>query len=322
MCKPLLSIIIPVYNVEPYIRRCLDSIFTQSEASPERNEVEVVVVNDGTPDGSMGIVEEFDRRYTNIIVVNQANQGLSMARNNGMETCHGRYVWFVDSDDSLKSDAFATVLPLIRKGGFDLMVMDYIQHITATGKEWTVGAFVKTKYERHYGEVHPGLFFGNKVGPGFSQKIIFYHGFLNQNGLRFYPGILHEDDEFLPRCFHKAERMVCQRIAPYEYMVRTEGSIMSEMKLRNYRDTLTIVQRHWECAKGCNSCYERSIFLANCMKEGLWIITSHSNHVDVQAFQREHRDGIKCMALRCFLGLSPQYFSLGRCWRLFKGLLT
>ena len=99
-----LSIIIPVYKVEKYIARCLDSIFNQKV---DDSLIEVIVVNDGTPDNSMQIVNSYVAMHRNLTIINQENQGLSVARNVGLAKATGDYVWFVDSDDWLVEDAFS-----------------------------------------------------------------------------------------------------------------------------------------------------------------------------------------------------------------------
>ena len=92
----ILSIIIPVYNVELYICRCLDSIYCQNQ---DLNKFEVIVINDGTPDNSMSFVYKYASKYKNLLVIEQKNQGLSAARNVGLIMAKGDYIWFVDSDD-------------------------------------------------------------------------------------------------------------------------------------------------------------------------------------------------------------------------------
>ena len=91
-----LSIIIPVYNVEPYIAKCLDSCLHQDIPT---DEYEIIVVNDGSPDNSVVIVKDYMQRYLNVRLVNRDNGGLSAARNTGLKEAKGEYVWFVDSDD-------------------------------------------------------------------------------------------------------------------------------------------------------------------------------------------------------------------------------
>ena len=96
--KPLLSIILPVYNVAPFVERCLDSIFV---GETKETEFEVIIINDGSQDDSMRRAAPFAASHTNLSIVNQENQGLSAARMRGLSKAAGEYVWFVDSDDWL-----------------------------------------------------------------------------------------------------------------------------------------------------------------------------------------------------------------------------
>ena len=98
--EPLISIIVPVYRVEQYLPKCLDSIMTQTY----RN-LEIILVDDGSPDRCGEICEAYVRKDNRILVVHQENAGLSAARNIGLEIFHGEYLMFVDSDDYLHQDA-------------------------------------------------------------------------------------------------------------------------------------------------------------------------------------------------------------------------
>ena len=91
-----LSFIIPVYNVEKYIRTCIESIYQQDL---DENSFEVIIVNDGTKDRSMEMIADLIEQHSNIIVINQENQGLSVARNNGIIKAMGEYIAMIDSDD-------------------------------------------------------------------------------------------------------------------------------------------------------------------------------------------------------------------------------
>ena len=102
-----LSIIVPIYNVEKYIRMCLESFFRQEM---DEETFEVILVNDGTPDKSMEVISDIIEAHQNIHVINQENQGLSMARNNGMEIATGEYILFVDSDDLLIDNSLSFLL--------------------------------------------------------------------------------------------------------------------------------------------------------------------------------------------------------------------
>ena len=94
------SIVLPVYNVEKYLRQCLDSIFVQT-----LDEIEVVAVNDGSTDGSLAVLEEYEKKYSGKMhVYTTENHGVSHARNYGVERAVGEYVMFVDSDDFIRED--------------------------------------------------------------------------------------------------------------------------------------------------------------------------------------------------------------------------
>ena len=95
---PILSIIIPLYNCEKYIRQCLDSIFRQEMNA---SEFEVIVIDDGSKDSSYSLASEYAKRHQNILVMKQENQGVACARNNALEKATGDYVTFVDADDML-----------------------------------------------------------------------------------------------------------------------------------------------------------------------------------------------------------------------------
>ena len=108
-----LSIIIPVYNVEQYIDECLHSVTSQGRTE---DDYEIIVVNDGTLDNSMDIVDRYVCQHENISVIHQSNSGLSIARNTGLQHACGEYVWFVDSDDWIAEDALSFLFPLLDNG--------------------------------------------------------------------------------------------------------------------------------------------------------------------------------------------------------------
>jgi len=116
-----LSIIIPIYNVEKYIKECLESVLSQ--ITPD---IEVILVNDGTPDNSMSLIENILNQYSRdiqdqFVIVNQSNQGLSCARNAGLDIAKGKYIGFLDSDDKLLSRYIELVLEVIEKTNCDII---------------------------------------------------------------------------------------------------------------------------------------------------------------------------------------------------------
>ena len=117
--QPKVSIIIPVYNVERYLSQCLQSIFSQSNIL---DLLEVIIINDGSPDNSHLIIEQYVDKFPSLIrVVNQENQGLSMARNVGIEASTGEYITFIDSDDSIEPNMYKTMLEKAESGKFDIV---------------------------------------------------------------------------------------------------------------------------------------------------------------------------------------------------------
>lgn len=116
----ILSIIIPVYNVEKYIKRCLNSIYTQSLLEEL---FEVIIVNDGTPDNSMKVAEEYEQLHTNIILYNKKNGGVSSARNVGISIAKGNYLLFLDPDDSLSYNNLMNVLTFLKDKTAEIFIL-------------------------------------------------------------------------------------------------------------------------------------------------------------------------------------------------------
>ncbi len=127
-----LSLIIPIYNVEPFIDQCLGSIYCQHW---DEGQFEVVAVNDGTPDKSMDIVQRYAEEHSNLHIVNQTNQGLSVARNTGLSHACGEYVWFIDSDDWLTANALQVVNDAVKAHpNVEVFATVLMMQYEATGK--------------------------------------------------------------------------------------------------------------------------------------------------------------------------------------------
>ena len=111
----LISVIVPIYNVEKYLRQCLDSILAQTY-----KELEVIMVDDGSPDNCGAICDEYAAKYGNFIAVHKENAGLGMARNTGLEYVTGEYVMFLDSDDYIDPDLIETLYKTVVKRNVDM----------------------------------------------------------------------------------------------------------------------------------------------------------------------------------------------------------
>ncbi|MBQ2209990.1 MAG: glycosyltransferase, partial [Prevotella sp.] len=118
-----LSIIVPVYNVEKYIRPCIESIFKQGLDDAD---YEVIIINDGTKDRSMEMIADIISQHDNIKVINQENLSLSVARNNGIDIAEGEYILMPDSDDLLIENSLKPLLKKALKTKVDLIVADFL----------------------------------------------------------------------------------------------------------------------------------------------------------------------------------------------------
>ena len=119
-----LSIIIPVYNVEKYIRPCIESIYRQGL---NENQFELIIVNDGTKDKSMEMIADIIQAHSNITVINQENQGLSVARNNGIAIAEGEYLLMPDSDDMLIDYSIKPLLEKALAEKADIIMADFVK---------------------------------------------------------------------------------------------------------------------------------------------------------------------------------------------------
>lgn len=115
---PLISVIIPVYNVEKELKRCIDSVLTQNFS-----DYEVIMVDDGSTDSSGAIAESY--RSENIQVIHKPNGGLSSARSAGLERACGEYVWFIDSDDSVEPNSLQTIADCLRENDIDILCLGF-----------------------------------------------------------------------------------------------------------------------------------------------------------------------------------------------------
>ena len=114
----ILSIIVPIYNVEDYVEECLDSLVNQNILEEQ---YEIICVNDGSTDRSEEILNKYADKYNNILVVNKDNGGVSSARNTGIDVSRGKYIWFVDADDFIKPNILSIVSKLIAEDKYDFI---------------------------------------------------------------------------------------------------------------------------------------------------------------------------------------------------------
>ena len=213
------SVIVPIYNVEQYLHKCVDSLINQT-----LSDIEIILVDDGSPDNSPAICDEYALKDSRIKVIHKVNGGLSDARNKGILAAEGDYLIFVDADDYIELDTCERLLPYADRG-VDIIIADAIveggecnfSHIDAsdemTGEEYLLRAFRARR------------------APMAAVLNICRRQFLIDNDLLFKYGILHEDEQFTPRAFLKAKSVICTGERFYHYIIR-ENSIMTKKDQR------------------------------------------------------------------------------------------
>ena len=235
-----LSIIIPVYNVEPYIRSCLESILKQEL---DDTECEIILVNDGTQDDSFGQIQDIIDQHHNIVRIDQDNQGLSGARNTGLLHAKGDYILFVDSDDLLVENSVARLLQIALEASADLVVADFLklsdEEILAYHPDCSreCGIQEKTGSELFMEDLRPDQ--------NYVWRTLYRRAFLEENNLRFIHGICYEDMPFTPECYLKAKK--CVRTSCVLYLYRMgHTSITSTMSPKKAMDLNKVITRIWE----------------------------------------------------------------------------
>ena len=219
----LLSIIIPVYNVEAYVGRSLDSVFNTSASE---NEFEVIVVNDGTQDDSMTIVRRYADR-PNLTILEQENQGLSLARMNGLSMAKGDYVWFVDSDDWLVEDGVGTALRLLKERK-DAEVLMFPIKRTGSLQFRDDPPFIDDNTMEVEGKV---AMRDLKVPTCPCFRFIVKKSLTENQWLFFPAGLIHEDEYFGPVLLTLTARLVIIPTVLYVHLIRP-GSIMTSLTTR------------------------------------------------------------------------------------------
>ena len=219
-----------MYKVEAFIEKCLLSSLHQDIPY---SEYEIICVNDGSPDKSADIAKEIAKKHDNINVIDQDNGGLSAARNTGLKSASGDYVWFVDSDDWIKENCLKRIVDTC-----EVLNLDMLQICAANMKG---DEPVRRFYRKDDGNVIKGrdvLRRGIAFCAPFS---IYKRKFLIENHLFFYEGIFHEDNEFSPRVFFKAERVSSINDVVY-FVYQNPNSITRSFNPKKAFDSIKVVK--------------------------------------------------------------------------------
>lgn len=227
MKPPQLSIIIPVYNVSKYIKRCIDSILKQID----NNRVEIIIVDDESPDNSTEIAENLLtlNKHSSYKIIYQENRGLGGARNTGLRNAIGDYVWFVDSDDEIKDGAIANIIKYLNKQ--EVVIFDF-EKCDADNVITSVHKYSRELTNQEGWEIE-SFFISNQAWTS-----VFRRTFLINNNLFFREKFLHEDGEFSMRVMCLAQKVYYYPLVIYRYYTRNSGSIMNSVSIKNQHDLL------------------------------------------------------------------------------------
>ena len=237
-----LSIIVPVYNVEKYVRTCIESIYKQGL---DEKSFEVIIVNDGSTDHSMEMITDIIAAHQNIAVINQENQGLSDARNNGIKVAKGEYILMPDSDDILIEDSLKPLLEKTLETKVDLVIADFL---TMTDEE--IDDFYKKEFkqpEPQFKKVVGEQIYLELLNPHqcFVWRTLYRREFLVTENLTSYPGIRYQDIPFTHECYLKANNCIRTNILLNIYR-KWPGSSTNAYKFDNTKHFITAIALTWK----------------------------------------------------------------------------
>ena len=215
---PLISVIVPIYKVEPYLHRCVDSLLAQSYQN-----IEVLLVDDGSPDQCPRICDAYAERDARVRVIHKPNGGLSDARNAGMDAARGEYLAFVDGDDYVDPDMYSALCQALLSSGDKLAICGF--------NKVTDGGALRRKTDMRYpermteDEFWYQLFFPHRDLGTVAWNKLYHRSILE--GLHFPVGAIHEDEWLVHQYVSRAEHITVVNRCLYYYVVR-EGSITAQ----------------------------------------------------------------------------------------------
>lgn len=233
--KPLLSIIVPVYKVENYLQKCIDSILAQTFT-----DFELILVEDGSPDGCPVLCDAAAAKDARIRVLHQKNGGLSAARNAGLDVARGEWIGFVDSDDYIAPEMYEALYQAVQSTGADLALCDY----TAVDE---AGTPCLPPYTGLAQRIFTGWELLKRATNTMAQPAwnkLYRRAIFAQ--LRYPEGKLNEDLFLIPKICLQIQKAVVVPKALY-YYVQRGSSIMNGSKTLRHFDAAEAAQRYWDC---------------------------------------------------------------------------
>ncbi|WP_280559190.1 glycosyltransferase [Priestia megaterium] len=240
MSNPLVTVIIPVYNVEEFLPQCLNSIVEQTY-----NNIEIIAIDDGSTDNSLEILRRYELDYSNIKIISRKNSGPSNTRNAGIDEAKGKYIYFLDSDDYILPNLFEKLIQLMEEKNLDLIRFGVEPFVDGIEFE------LDTKQYDFRENFEKGKVYGKNellaVNLNAFSAIVYAYiikrELLTKNRIKFKPGILHEDELFTLEVFLNAHLAMYEENFYYKRRYR-ENSIMTSQdsqKIRKSFDSYCIL---------------------------------------------------------------------------------
>lgn len=229
-----LSIIVPIYGVEQYLRKCMDSLLAQDLPS---SEYEIILVDDESPDACPQICDDYAAAYENIRVIHRENGGLSATRNSGIEIAQGDYLMFVDSDDYIEPNVLSVLMAQVERENLDVLRFDF-RNVNEQYEEFHPNKDPKRDVDFSQLVTDGETFLNERLGPGcYAWQFILRRDLIlsekmsnikyqmsNSKNILFTPEIYFEDTDWTPRMLLRAKRVASTPMIVYNYLWRT-GSI-------------------------------------------------------------------------------------------------
>lgn len=253
---PKISVLVPVYNVENYLRECLDSIINQT-----LEDIEIICINDGSTDSSADILMEYQNKDKRLKIINKENSGYGASMNQGLEAASGEYIGIVESDDFIKNTMFEDLYNLAKTNDLDMVKSDFKYYISSKKQARTAG-IIKRKYT--------GKVFCIKEAPILVKMMpsiwsaIYKRDFLNKNKIRFLetPGASYQDTSFAFKTITSAKRIMLTNKAYLNYRIdNSNSSVKSKGKVYAICDEWNEITRYLNERKDLKeviNCYKLS----------------------------------------------------------------
>src|SRR5574344_843618 len=236
---PKISVIVPVYNTGEFLREAIQSITNQ-----HFDDMEIIVVNDGSTDNSVNIIREIMKSDLRIKLIEQKNQGQSAARNTALKVAEGKYIYFMDSDDVLHDNAFETCYKYAERNDAEFCFFDgdIIYEEGAQELTWNYIRTIPYSEDTAYnGRELFDTMLDNGTHRAVPWLLFIRRDYLNEINLRFFSGIIHEDELFTTLLTIQSGKVFCLKKGLVHHRVRKGSTMGKKYSLRNVSCYLTVI---------------------------------------------------------------------------------